>query len=356
MNTEILRITDVEKQSSELQHAAELLQRGQLVVFPTETVYGLGGNGLDADAARRIYAAKGRPSDNPLILHIADAADAEAYAYTNATYDRLARAFMPGPLTVILPKRACIPDSATGGLPTVALRCPSHPVAHRLIELAGIPIAAPSANLSGKPSPTTAAHVIEDLCGRVDLILDGGECDIGLESTIVSVNADGGVTLLRPGAITYDALCMVVDNVTVADAVTHRLKENERPLSPGMKYRHYAPTAPLYLLTGKDADVLAFLTQELAGGKCTVLCYDEERSLISPTPTSACIPIGRREDLSTQAKTLFSALRKADATDAEVIYAHLPPMEGLGLALYNRMIRAAAHQIKHIPDASPINS
>ena len=356
LQTEHIKIENIQENEAELRRAAEILRNGGLVVFPTETVYGLGGNGLDAHAAEKIYAAKGRPSDNPLIIHIATPAEAERYAVTNEIYARLAKAFMPGPLTVILPKRACVPSTVTGGLDSVAVRCPAHPVAHRLIELAGIPIAAPSANLSGKPSPTTAAHVIEDLCGRVDLILDGGECDIGLESTIVSVNADGGVTLLRPGAITYDALCMVVDNVTVADAVTHRLKENERPLSPGMKYRHYAPTAPLYLLTGRDADVLAFLTQELAGGKCTVLCYDEEHSLISPTPTSACIPIGRREDLSTQAKTLFSALRKADATDAEVIYAHLPPMEGLGLALYNRMIRAAAHQIKHIPDASPINS
>ena len=344
LKTELIKIEHIERQERDLCHAAAILRDGGLVVFPTETVYGLGGNALDAQAAQKIYAAKGRPSDNPLIIHIANPNDASRYAETNALYDRLAKAFMPGPLTVILPKRDCIPLSVTGGLDSVAVRCPSHPVAKRLIELAGIPIAAPSANRSGKPSPTAASHVAEDLDGRVDMILDGGECDIGLESTIVRIDGDG-LTLLRPGAVTYDALCMVCDRVTVADAVLHKLAEGERPLSPGMKYRHYAPTAPVVLLKGDDDRVLAFLQAEQQNQKCAILCYDEEIPHLDPV---RLLPIGARNDLATHAKQLFAALRQADATDAEIIYAHLPTMEGLGLALYNRMIRAAAHTVREI--------
>ena len=344
MYTKLITVTDPLENASELTEAAQILKRGGLVVFPTETVYGLGGNGLDSDAAKRIYAAKGRPSDNPLILHIASPEEAEHYAHTSPLYYRLAKAFMPGPLTVIMPKKEIVPASATGGLDTVALRCPAHPVARELIRLAGIPIAAPSANLSGKPSPTCAAHVAQDMDGRVDMILDGGECEIGLESTIVSINGDS-LTLLRPGGITYDALCMVCDQVKVADAVLNRLAENERPLSPGMKYRHYAPTAPVVLLQGSQEKVLAFLKTTMQTEKCTVLCYDEE---LAELDRRRCIPVGAREDIAAQAKRLFFALREADATDAEIIYAHMPPTDGLGLALCNRLIRAAAHTVKAI--------
>ena len=344
MNTEYVKIENPEEQEGDLLRAAETLRQGGLVVFPTETVYGLGGNATDDGAAKKIYAAKGRPSDNPLIIHIASPEDAELYAETNAIYRRLAKAFMPGPLTVILPKRDCIPTSVTGGLDTVAVRCPSHPVARRLISLSGIPIAAPSANLSGKPSPTSASHVAEDLDGRVDMILDGGDSEIGLESTIVRVDGER-VILLRPGAVTYDALCMVCESVEIADAVTKQLAEGERPLSPGMKYRHYAPNAPVVLLSGKREDVLAFLQAEQKAKKCAILCYDEE---LAQLKNENLLPIGAANDLPTQAKRLFSALRQADATDAEIVYAHLPPMEGLGLALYNRMIRAAAHTVRKI--------
>ena len=344
--TECIQVTKLAAQDAELLRAAEILRRGGLVVFPTETVYGLGGNGLDGSAAERIYAAKGRPSDNPLIIHIAKPEDAEQYAITHPLYYRLASAFMPGPLTVILSKRDNIPRSVTGGLDTVAVRCPAHPVAHRLIELAGIPVAAPSANLSGKPSPTCAEDVISDLNGRVDMIIDGGECEIGLESTIVKIDGDS-LTLLRPGGITYDALCMVCEKVTVADAVIHQLKDGERPLSPGMKYRHYAPTAPVILLTGKEECVLHFLQEEQARSRCAILCYDEELPLLEGRNL---FPVGKRNDLATQAKKLFGNLRLADATDAQIIYAHLPPMDGLGLALYNRMIRAAAHTVKQIDE------
>ena len=344
MKTEHIKITDIVAQENDLCRAAAVLRAGGLVVFPTETVYGLGGDATRDEAAKKIYAAKGRPSDNPLIIHIADPADAEEYAVTNALYYRLAKAFMPGPLTVILPRRESIPKSTTGGLDSVAVRCPAHPVAHKLIELCGVAIAAPSANLSGKPSPTSAVHVAQDMDGRVDMIIDGGKSEIGLESTIVKVDGDG-LTLLRPGGITYDALSLVCEKVTIADAVMHKLAENERPLSPGMKYRHYAPTAPLVLLSGKEADVLAYLNKEAQARKCAVLCYDEECEALTG---STLFPIGQKNDLATQARKLFAALRDADATDAEIIYAHLPPQDGLGLALYNRLIRAAAHTIKEV--------
>ena len=344
MHTQHIKINNLQAQEEELYQAASILRAGGLVVFPTETVYGLGGDATRDEAAKKIYAAKGRPSDNPLIIHVADPADAERYAVTNELYYRLAKAFMPGPLTVILPRRDTIPLSTTGGLDSVAVRCPSHPVAHKLIELCGFPIAAPSANLSGKPSPTCAAHVAQDMDGRVDMIIDGGDSEIGLESTIVKIDGDG-LILLRPGGITCDALSMVCANVRVADAVLHRLAENERPLSPGMKYRHYAPTAPLVLLTGKDEDVLSFLQGEQNRTRCAILCYDEECVALKH---ENLLPVGGRDDLQTQAHRLFHALRDADTTDAEIIYAHLPPMNGLGLALYNRMIRAAAHTVREV--------
>jgi len=345
LNTQVIQISDPILQKSDLSRAAEIIRAGGLVAFPTETVYGLGGDGTDDSAAKKIYAAKGRPSDNPLIIHVAAPEDADRYAVVNATYRRLAKAFMPGPLTVILQKREIVPKSVTGGLDTVAVRCPSHPVAHALIALAGVPIAAPSANLSGKPSPTCAAHVIADLSGRVDMILDGGDCEIGLESTIVKVDGEDEITLLRPGGITYDALCMVVSKVNIAPAVTHALAQNEHPLSPGMKYRHYAPNIPVVLLSGESKKVTAFLANEQKTKKCALLCYEEELPFLR---ADRLFPVGKRDDLAAQAQTLFRLLREADRTDAEIIYAHLPPETGLGLALYNRMIRAAAHTIKEV--------
>ncbi len=344
MDTRIVKIDDTIEYSSQLKEAASIILNDGLVVFPTETVYGLGGNALLADAARKIYSAKGRPSDNPLIIHVSEPEDAERYAFTNEIYYQLAKEFMPGPLTVILPKRECIPHSVTGGLETVAVRCPSHPIAHALIKECGVPIAAPSANVSGRPSPTSAKYVLEDMNGRVDMIIDGGECDIGLESTIVSINGDS-LTLLRPGAITYDALCCVCKNVNIAPAVLKKLAENEKPLSPGMKYRHYAPSADFILLDGNDDDVLGFMISEQKKYGCAVLSYDEEANALDPELT---ITIGKRDDLQAQAKNLFTSLREADKLGATRIYAHLPPLDGLGLALYNRMIRAAAHTIKKI--------
>ena len=344
LDTQIVKISDPDQGAENLKRAGEILRAGGLVVFPTETVYGLGGDATNAGAASKIYAAKGRPSDNPLIIHIEKPSDAEQYCITNEFYYRLAEQFMPGPLTVILPKKDIIPSTVTGGLDSVAVRCPAQPVARALIAAAGVPVAAPSANLSGKPSPTTADHVIRDMMGRVDMIIDGGCCEIGLESTIVSLNG-GTATLLRPGAITYDALCCVCDKVEVAAAVSHQLMDNERPLSPGMKYKHYAPTAPFVLLDGTKEDVLHYLQQKQSEERCAILCYDEEQAQLLP---QNLLSIGPREDLEMQAHRLFDALRQTDDLQVDVIYGHLPPMDGIGLALYNRMIRAAAHTIQKV--------
>ncbi len=344
MNTTLFTIDQNNIDKNVIKLSAEIIKNGGLVAFPTETVYGLGADATDKSAAQRIYEAKGRPSDNPLIIHIAKPEDAELYAYTSPLYYALAKAFMPGPLTVIMPKKDIIPSEVTGGLDTVAVRCPSHEIARALIEASGTAIAAPSANISGSPSPTCAEHVIKDMSGRIDAIIDGGSSEIGLESTIVKLIGER-VVLLRPGAITADALECVCGNVEISSAVTEALKANERPLSPGMKYRHYAPTCPLVLLEGNDDDVLDFLIAEQKRTSCVALCYGEECEALG---NGAIINVGKRDDLQTQAKNLFAALRQADTMGADVIYAHLPTLDGLGLALYNRMIRAAAHTVKKI--------
>jgi L-threonylcarbamoyladenylate synthase len=345
MNTEIIKINDPDKQTDAIARAAALLRAGDLVVIPTETVYGLGGDGTNPLSAQKIYEAKGRPSDNPLIIHVAYPEDAEKYAVTNPLYYKLASAFMPGPLTVILPKKENVPYETTGGLDTVAIRCPAHPVAHAIIKEAGVPVAAPSANISGRPSATSVKYVIEDFDGRVDMIVDGGDCEIGLESTIVLITKESGLILLRPGAITYDALCCVCDNVTVSPTLEGTLKEDEHPLSPGMKYRHYAPASQFVLLDGEDDKIIEFLKKEQEKCRCAILCYDEEAELLY---NSLLLPIGRRGDLKTHAKMLFARLRECDSLSPDVIYAHIPDKEGLGLALYNRMIRAAAHTVLKI--------
>ncbi len=345
MNTNIFCIGDFDAKETKqtFREAADVLRAGGLVVFPTETVYGLGADATDATAAGRIYAAKGRPSDNPLIVHIASPKDAEKYAYTGETYEKLASLFMPGPLTVIMPVKPSIPREVTAGLPTVAIRCPSHPVAHQLLVEAGIPIAAPSANLSGSPSPTCAKHVIEDMQGRVDVILDGGDAEIGLESTIVKIEEDDTLTLLRPGAITPEMLYTVTENVHIADAVLGELRAGEVALSPGMKYRHYAPKCPLFLLDGTKEKTRLFLQNK---EDCAILCYEEDISYFTQYfKADRCFSLGERHDTHEQARRLFSLLREVDKLHFKEIYAPLPTPNGMGMALYNRMIRAAAHNI-----------
>lgn len=325
-----------------LQEASHILREGGTVIFPTETVYGLGANALDTAAAARIYAAKGRPADNPLIVHIAEPEEADKLCDCPLLYARLARAFMPGPLTVIMPAKPCVPKTVTAGLSTVAVRCPAHPVAHALLLEAGVPVAAPSANLSGSPSPTCFLHVKEDMDGRVDMIIDGGECDFGVESTIVKIEDDGSLLLLRPGAVTLEDLKAFGARVTVAPAVLGALKEGETVLSPGMKYRHYAPEAPLYLLDGSPENRRKFLAEQK--NRIAYLAYDEEVGQLQSL-TAALYSLGKERDMLGQAKSLFRLLREVDKENYDAIYAPLPATDGLGMALYNRMIRAAAHQI-----------
>ena len=346
METRVLRVDldNLKDSENDIKTAAEIIKAGGLVAFPTETVYGLGGDGTNPDAARKIYSAKGRPSDNPLIIHISEPSEAEKYTYTNELYYKLADRFMPGPLTVVMRSKDSIPRETRGGLSTVAVRCPSHPVARMLIAMAERPIAAPSANLSGSPSPTEAVHVIDDMTGRIDMIIDGGGCEIGLESTIVKLEDDGSMLLLRPGKITLDELACVGD-VYIADAVTNMLQEGQVALSPGMKYRHYAPEAPLVLLDGDTDEVSGFIASE---GKesFAVICYSEdEEALRRDLPNATFHILGARENINEQAHQLFAILREVDKHSYEKIYAPLPSKDGVGLALYNRMIRAAAHTI-----------
>lgn len=346
MLTKIISVDPLHLDLSEndIKNAAEIIIDGGLVAFPTETVYGLGGDGTNPEASRKIYAAKGRPSDNPLIIHIAHPADAEKYTYTNATYYKLADRFMPGPLTVVMKAKDSVPLETRGGLDTVAVRCPSHPVARRLIELSGRPIAAPSANLSGSPSPTSAHHVIDDMQGRIDMIIDGGDCEIGLESTIVKIEDDGSMTLLRPGRVTLSELACIAP-VSLADAVTDRLRDGEVALSPGMKYRHYAPESPLVLLDGDLARVTEYIVSDNKS-KIAILCYTDDKDVVAERLPNADIYIlGARDDINEQARQLFAILRDADKHSYEIIYAPLPTRDGVGLALYNRMIRAAAHTV-----------
>lgn len=353
MNTDLVKISGTvsngktvfsEEETASLRKGAEIISRGGLVVFPTETVYGLGGDATNPEASKKIYEAKGRPSDNPLIIHISTPEDAEKYAFTNQTYYKLAKSFMPGPLTVVLKARESVPKATRGGLETVAVRCPVHPVARELIRLSGVPIAAPSANLSGSPSPTKASHAFDDMNGRVEMIIDGGECDFGLESTIVKIEDNGDLCLLRPGKITVEELRKIA-SVSLADAVVDKLKEGEVALSPGMKYRHYAPKSPLVLLDG-DVDASIKYISESESKRIAVISYSEDIDKLSRAlPNAVLFEFGEMQDEIGQAHRLFDILREADKMNFDVIYAPLPEMSGIGLAIYNRMIRAAAHTI-----------
>ncbi len=346
MDTKIFKISKLDEKSlAEIKESADVLRAGGLVVFPTETVYGLGADATREECVRKIYEAKGRPQDNPLIIHIADPRDASKYTFTSDIYFKLAERFMPGPLTVIMPSRDNIPKDTRGGLDTVAVRCPSNEIARALIKALDRPIAAPSANLSGTPSPTKAEHVIADMSGRVDVIIDGGECDFGLESTIVRIEDDGGLTLLRPGKITVEDLLTVAFEVRIADAVTDKLKDGEVALSPGMKYRHYAPSAELVLIDAEDNEFIEYINN-LNEENIAVITYSELLAIFEDLNKELTLfDFGHKSDEFEQAQRLFAILRETDKLTLTRIYAPLPKKEGIGLALYNRMIRAAAHKI-----------
>lgn len=335
---------------SDIKTAAAILRDGGLVAMPTETVYGLAANALDGNAVRRIFEAKGRPMDNPLIVHIADVSDIERLSLTAdfpEKAQKLAQAFWPGPLTIIMKKGASIPDEVSAGLSTVAIRLPSHPDARRLIAESRLPLAAPSANTSGKPSPTTAQHVINDMDGRIEAVIDGGACDVGVESTVITVATDVP-RILRPGIVTREEIEAVIGEVEVDRAVLNKLENNEKAASPGMKYKHYAPRARVILVRGSDKNYTDFVNRCFKrDGDCAALCYAEDvESIAAPT-----VSLGSKSDLKQQAQALFDALRAVDELDGvTTVYAHCPTAQGVGMALYNRLIRAAAFQVITLPD------
>lgn len=318
--------------------AAALLRAGQTVAFPTETVYGLGADATSAEAVRSIFAAKERPADNPLIVHLADARDVERVAATvPAVARRLMAAFWPGPLTLVLPRGAAVPDEVTCGLDTVGVRVPDHPAARALLAAAGVPVAAPSANRSGRPSPTRAEHVVEDLGGRIAAVLDGGPTGVGLESTVLDVTLEPPA-LLRPGGVTREQIEAVIG--PVADAAG----KSERPRSPGQKYAHYAPAVPLVLVTGGGAGVVAEINRSIvaeraAGRRPAVLCALEDAAAFPGA--EAVVTYGRRAVPSEIAARLYDALRAFDRLPADKIFAAGLPEQGIGAAIMNRLRRAA---------------
>lgn len=333
-----------ESDPNAVRDAAAILRRGGLLGIPTETVYGLGADALNEDAVSRIFLAKGRPQDNPLIIHVPDASWLERYCrdVPPAAY-RLAERFWPGPLTMILPRRDIVPLQTTGGLETVGVRCPNHPVTLAIIEAAGVPIAAPSGNTSGRPSPTTAAHMIEDMDGRIDGIVDGGPCTVGVESTIIDLTVTPP-RLLRPGGLPLESLRQVLGEVAVDKAVTGLLAAGERPRAPGMKYRHYAPHAPVTVVTG-EPERSARRIQGLLSDTAGVICFDEYAPLF---PGHIIHKLGPAADKSAQARHVFDALRTFDGTDVTEIFAQCPDDGGLGLAVANRLKKAAGF---HLIDA-----
>lgn len=333
-----------ESDPNAVRDAAAILRRGGLLGIPTETVYGLGADALNEDAVSRIFLAKGRPQDNPLIIHVPDASWLERYCrdVPPAAY-QLAERFWPGPLTMILPRRDIVPLQTTGGLETVGVRCPNHPVTLAIIEAAGVPIAAPSGNTSGRPSPTTAAHMIEDMDDRIDGIVDGGPCTVGVESTIIDLTVTPP-RLLRPGGLPLESLRQVLGEVAVDKAVTGLLAAGERPRAPGMKYRHYAPHAPVTVVTG-EPERSARRIQGLLSDTAGVICFDEYAPLF---PGHIIHKLGPAADKSAQARHVFDALRTFDGTDVTEIFAQCPDDGGLGLAVANRLKKAAGF---HLIDA-----
>ena len=323
-----------------IEEGASLIKSGELVVFPTETVYGLGANAYDAQAVEKIFVAKGRPQDNPLIVHISSLEQVRDIAVdVPREFYELAERFMPGPLTVILPKKDAVPYEVTAGLDSVGIRCPSHDAAHRLIIAARVPIAAPSANLSGAPSPTRAEHVMRDMDGRIDAVIDGGECDIGLESTVIALNGRRA-KILRPGAVTREDLLEVLDEVTVDPAVKDPSKAGERPSSPGMKYKHYAPRAEFRLVDAEGVGFASYVNS--LNGRVGAICLGSEAGDID------CFrkyTLGDEDDVRELCHRLFAIFRQADDDGVEVLAARLPDGNGESLALYNRMIRAAGSKI-----------
>ncbi len=339
METKLLRDTE-----QDIRTAAAILQAGGLVGIPTETVYGLGANGLSSAAVGKIFAAKGRPQDNPLILHVPDASWLARYCreVPDSAYT-LAERFWPGPLTMILPRKDVVPDAVTAGLDTVGVRCPNHPVTLAIIRAADVPVAAPSGNTSGRPSPTCAAHMVEDMTGKIDAIVDGGPCGVGVESTIIDLTCTPP-RLLRPGGLPLEALEEVLGEVAVDAALLRPLGEGEKPKAPGMKYRHYAPKAPVTVVLGEPSATADYITAHL-GEHTGVICFDEWAGRFEGHVVENIGSAARKDE---QARRVFDALRAFDHTDVTEIYAQCPHEDGLGLAVANRLKKAAGFHVVEV--------
>lgn len=335
METQVLK---PDKKSIEL--VGKLLKSGELVGIPTETVYGLAANAFDGKAVEKIFKAKGRPMDNPLIVHISDLSQInDLVTEFSPKAQALADAFWSGPLTIIMPCSDKVPTQVTAGLNTVAVRFPSHKTAQQIISSAGVPLAAPSANLSGSPSPTSAKYVYNDLKGKISVIIDGGGCQVGLESTVITL-ATEIPTLLRPGGITVEQLEAVIGKINIDKGVTQMLSKDTVVASPGMKYKHYAPMAKVIILKGSTNQYANYVNNHSNG--CTgALCYSGDESLLKVP----CVSLGNAQDHNAQAHNLFTALRKLDEMGLKTVYARCPSTEGVGLAVYNRLIRSAGFEV-----------
>lgn len=322
---------------------AEILKNGGLAAIPTETVYGLAADALNGEAVAKIFAAKGRPMDNPLIVHVAEFEDIERFALVREIPEaakKLAKVFWPGPLTIIMKKGGVIPDEVSAGLDTVAIRLPSHPSARAIIKAADTPLAAPSANLSGSPSPTTAQHVMNDMDGKIDAVFDGGACGVGVESTVITL-AQGTPRLLRPGKVTLEELREVLGEVELDSAVLNKLKDGQKAASPGMKYKHYAPKANVILLKCTDDEFINYVNRCGGSGVAALCCDEDARKLCVKY-----ISLGKRNDYEAHAQRLFDSLRRIDGYGNIVtVYTRLPSTDGVGLAVYNRLIRAAGFEV-----------
>ena len=349
--TKLIEVDSLQPEKEKITLAAEILRQGGVVAFPTETVYGLGANGLEQQAVEKIFQAKGRPSDNPLILHVASWEEVgKLVSAWPREAEILARKFWPGPLTMVLPKKGHIPSAVTAGLDTVAVRIPNHPVALALIRQAGIPLAAPSANLSGKPSPTTACHVLKDLWGKIDMIIDGGSTGIGLESTVIDLTTNVPL-ILRPGGVTLEELEKELGKIEIDPALGKLLAKDLTPRSPGMKYTHYSPDADVILLIGEDQTKVQKKMKEMAiseekkGKRVGLMIIGQVTEDFSASIVKS---MGLEGDLETIAANLYQLLREMDRQGVDLILVEGVNYEGLGLAIMNRMEKAAGHQIVRV--------
>ncbi|MEG1863093.1 MAG: L-threonylcarbamoyladenylate synthase [Oscillospiraceae bacterium] len=334
--------TKVLKSSQDsINEACKLLSQGQVVAIPTETVYGLFADATSAKACEGIFAAKDRPQDNPLIVHVSDYDMLHKVALTvSEDAMKLAEAFWPGPLTMILKKTSLIPDDVSAGLDTAGIRMPSNPVVLEIISKTGLPLAGPSANRSGRPSPTNAQDVFFDMEGRIPLILDGGNCDIGVESTVVSMTEETPI-IFRPGFVTQKQIEKVLQKpVLLSKGISEELPADEKVLSPGLKHKHYAPKAQVTIISGDFAKYKEKIEKDGA----VALCFDEYKDRLNVT----CVCYGSEKNSAQQAVELFTALRHLDEIGAKTVYAMMPPLEGVGLAVYNRLLRAAAFRVVNL--------